>query len=247
MKLDGLTALVTGSTGSLGSAMTLALADAGCNCVCHYHTNRARADNLADQIRAKGRKALAIQADLTQPHEISELVTQAHTLGPLRILINAAAVFAREPLGCVTFDTARRTLDTNLIAPILTARDFTRAIAEETKDTPVPAAKIVNIVDVAGLRPWAEYAIYSASKAGLIAATKSLARELLPAVTVNAVAPGLVTWPEGFSEQEKARQLKYVPMKRTARPDEITDAVLFLLKNDYMTGHVLTVDGGRSI
>jgi len=247
MKLEGITAVVTGSTGGLGSAIALALAEAGCDCVCHYHTHQTVAEQLARQIRAKGRRAICVRADLARPDEISALLAQARSLGPVRVLINCAALFGREPIEAVTSETARRTLDVNLIAPILAARDFARIINDDAKDSPRPAGKIINIVDVGGLRPWAQYTVYCASKAGLISATKSLAKELLPAITVNAVAPGLVSWPKGLSEEEKAHQLKQVPMKRMAEPAEVTDAVLFLLKNDYVTGQVLSIDGGRSI
>lgn len=246
MKLDALTAVITGSTGGLGRAIALALADAGCHCVCHYHSNAAAARRLVDEIVQKGRKAVPVCADLARPDEISTLFAQAQSLGPARILINSASVFAREPIDSVAFDAARRIFDINLLAPILAARDFARIIREEVSTAQPPVAKIINIADVAALRPWAEYTVYCASKAGLIAATKSLAKELLPAITVNAVAPGLVSWPDDFSEDEKARRLRKVPMKRTARPDEITDAILFLLKNDYITGQVLAVDGGQT-
>jgi len=174
-------------------------------------------------------------------------MAHARSLGPVRVLINSAAVFAREPIEKVAFDAAQKTLAINLIAPMLAARCFAETIREEAADAPPPAGKIINLVDVGALRPWAGYTVYCASKAGLISVTKSLAKELLPAITVNAVAPGLVSWPEHFSEDEKVRQLKQVPMKRMADPAEITEAVIFLLKNDYVTGQVLSIDGGRSI
>ncbi|MBE0537640.1 MAG: SDR family oxidoreductase [Phycisphaerae bacterium] len=247
MKLEGITAVVTGSTGGLGSAIALAVADAGCDCVCHYHANKARADRLVEQIRATGRSAIALPADLTRPDEIASLMEQARSLGPVRVLINSAAVFAREPIETVAFDAAQKTLAINLIAPMLAARGFAQIIREEVADAPPPAGKIINLVDVGGIRPWAGYTVYCASKAGLVSVTKSLAKELLPAITVNAVAPGLVSWPKHFSDDEKARQLKQVPMKRMAEPAEITEAVIFLLKNDYVTGQILSIDGGRSI
>jgi len=241
------TAVITGSTGGLGRHIALALAEAGFDCVCHYHRNDSAARVLADRIVAGGGRAICVPADLGSPQDISALFEQAKSFGRLRVLINSAAVFAREPIESATFEAARRMLDLNLVAPILAAREFARIVKADNHNTPLSPAKIVNIVDVGGLRPWAEYTVYCASKAGLIGATKSLAKELLPAITVNAVAPGLVSWPDEFSEEEKARQLKQVPMRRMATPAEITDAVLFLLKNDYMTGQVLAVDGGRSI
>jgi NAD(P)-dependent dehydrogenase (short-subunit alcohol dehydrogenase family) len=135
----------------------------------------------------------------------------------------------------------------NLTAPILTAQHFVRIVKNDVPQTDSPIAKIINIADVGGIRPWAEYTLYCASKAGLISVTKSLAKELAPAICVNAIAPGLATWPENFSEQAKQRQLQRIPIGRIADPKDISNAIVFLLKNDYITGQTLNVDGGRCI
>ena len=247
MELTGTTAIVTGSTGGLGGAITLALADAGCNCLCHYHSNQARAERIVEQIRRKGLNAEAVQADLTCADDIEKIFTHAESLGPVRVLINSAAVFTRQRLEEITADKAREIFDTNLIAPILTSQKFARIVNDQIPETDVPIAKIINIADVGGIRPWAKYTLYCASKAGLISVTKSLAKELAPAICVNAIAPGLVTWPENFTEKVKQRQLDRIPMARIAKPRDITAAVIFLLKNDYITGQILNVDGGRCI
>ena len=247
MDLTGTTAVITGSTGTLGSAITLALADAGCHCLCHYHSNQAFADRIVEKIRQKGRNATAVQADLTCADDIERLFTHAESLGPVRVLINSAAVFTRQPLEEITHDKARQIFNTNLIAPILTSQHFARIVKSQLPETDVAVAKIINIADVGGIRPWAKYALYCASKAGLISVTKSLAKELAPAICVNAIAPGLVTWPENFTPKAKQRQLDRIPMARIAKPGDITAAVIFLLKNDYITGQVLNVDGGRCI
>ena len=107
--------------------------------------------------------------------------------------------------------------------------------------------KIINISDVGGIRPWAKHTLYCSSKAGLIGATKAIAKELAPAICVNSIAPGVVTWPSDFDESERHRQLSFIPMRRIAEPKEVTEAIIFLLKNDYITGQVLNVDGGRCI
>ena len=247
MELTGTTAIVTGSTGELGGAITLALAGAGCHCLCHYHSNQARAERIVEKIRQKGPNATAVQADLTCADDIERLLAHAESLGPVRILINSAAVFTRQRLEEITADKAREIFDTNLIAPILASRQFARIVKEQIRQTDIPVAKIVNIADVGGIRPWAKYTLYCASKAGLISVTKSLAKELAPAICVNAIAPGLVTWPENFTEKAKQRQLDRIPMARIARPRDITAAVIFLLENDYITGQILNVDGGRCI
>jgi pteridine reductase len=293
MEIKGLTAIVTGSTGGLGSALTLALAKAGCNCVCHYRSNQKRADELVGGIQKLGRKAAAVCASLDSTVSIEKLFAdiknvcgQAGMELP-RILVNSAADFKKQPLGEVTFEDAQKMMGLNLVAPIVISKYFAK-ITLATEDTekkigshshfnyespqlhaggltpPInggaygdkcqhgqqvahPTGKIVNIVDVGGIRPWAKYSVYCASKAGLIGATKSLAKELAPAMCVNAIAPGIFSWPPGFDEAAKARQLAFIPMERIGTKEEIAAALLFLLENDYITGQVLSVDGGRGI
>jgi len=232
----------------LGGAIALALAEAGCNCLCHYHTNRKRAEELVRQITDMGREAIAVGADLTKTDEIKRLFVEAAAVGRVQILVNSVSVFERQPLADVTFDNARDVMDVNLIGPVLVCAEFARIVLSQQSPEPEnPVGKIINLVDVGGIRPWAEYAVYCASKAALIAATKSMAKELAPAVCVNAIAPGVITWPAGFSEEGKRRQLAHIPACRTGYTSEITSAIIFLLRNDYITGQVLNVDGGRCI
>jgi len=248
MELRGVTAVITGSTGNLGGAISLALAEAGCNCICHYNQNRKRGEELVGQISEVGQKAVAVGADLTKPDQIQKLFTEAAATGPVRILINSASVFLRQPLADVTLADAQKILDVNLVAPILVCREFAQSVLSQPNSGPAnPVAKIINLVDVGGIRPWANYSVYCGSKAGLIAATKSLAKELAPAICVNAIAPGVITWPDGFGKENKKRQLAHIPAGRTGYTSEITSAIIFLLKNDYITGQVLNIDGGRCI
>ncbi len=250
MELEGLTALITGSSGSLGGAISLALAEAGCNCVLGYHKNQQGAEELARKITDLGPKAIAVCADLTKEAQIEQLFAEAANFGRVQILVNSASVFERQPLAEVTFEHSRMTLDINLVGPILACKEFAKTVTaggQGSAESENPVGKIINIVDVGGIRPWAEYTMYCASKAALIAATKSMAKELAPAVCVNGIAPGVITWPAGFSEEGKKRQLRFVPAGRTGYTSEITSAIIFLLENDYITGQVLNVDGGRCI
>ncbi len=247
MKLEAITAVITGSTGRVGFAIAKALAAAGCNCVCHYNTNKQRALQLTEHIVKMQRKACAVAADLTKPEQIDRLFTRAAELGTPQVLINSAAVFSTQPLPDITFQQAQRIFSLNLTAPILTAKLFAENLRQRFGTVSYVVGKIINIADVGAIRPWARHALYCSSKAGLIAATKALARELAPSVCVNAVAPGIVTWPESFDQTRKSRQLSFIPLKRTADPVEIADAVVFLLRNDYITGQVINVDGGRCI
>jgi NAD(P)-dependent dehydrogenase (short-subunit alcohol dehydrogenase family) len=248
MELEGLTAVITGASGKLGGTIALALAEVGCKCICHYHRNRKRAEELVRQIINMGREAIAVGADLTKTDEIEKLFTEAAAVGPVRILVNSVSIFQRQPLADVTFDNARDMMDVNLTGPVLVCAEFARIVLSQQNPEPEnPAGKIINLVDVGGIRPWANYAVYCASKAGLIAATKSMAKELAPAICVNGVAPGVIAWPEGFNQEDKKRQLAFIPAGRIGYTSEITSAIIFLLRNDYITGQVLNVDGGRCI
>lgn len=247
MKLQGKNAIITGSSGNLATAIATTLATAGCNCICHYKSNRTKACALVEQIEALGAKALAIGADLTEPGEIDNLFEKARAFGTPSILINSAAVFSRQALSEVTFDQTQKILALNLTAPILASKAFAKIIEAEFATDKAVLGKIINITDVGGIRPWPEHVVYCSSKAGLIGATKALAKELAPAICVNSIAVGLVTWPADFDESQKQRQLSFIPAKRIGTPKDVADAIIFLLENDYITGQVLNIDGGRCI
>ncbi|HDZ68798.1 MAG TPA: SDR family oxidoreductase [Phycisphaerales bacterium] len=247
MELKGTTAVITGSSGRLGCDIAKALAAVGCNCVCHYNRSKQKADELIEQVQEMGVKALAVEADLTKPEEIETLFEKVVEFGVPQVLINSAAVFSRQSLAEVTFQEAQKVLNLNLIAAILASQSFAKIINDKFGNAETVVGKIINISDVGGIRPWAEYVLYCSSKAGLNGATKALAKELAPGVCVNSVAVGVVNWPNDFDESEKKRQLSFIPVGRIAKPNEITDAIIFLLENDYITGQVLSVDGGRCI
>lgn len=247
MELRGKNAVITGASGRLGGGIALALAEAGCNCICHYNSNKDRAERLVKRIQRLGAGALAVGADLTKTQQIEELFERAKQHGVPQILINSAAVFSRQALGDVTFEEAERVLRLNLAAPVMVSRVFAEKLKSEFGETGSVVGKIINVSDVGGIRPWAEYVLYCSSKAALNGATKALAKGLAPSICVNSIAPGVVTWPEDFDEVQKRRQLSFIPAGRIAETSEIAEAIIFLLKNDYITGQVLNVDGGRCI
>jgi 3-oxoacyl-[acyl-carrier protein] reductase len=247
VKLEKLTAVITGTSGNLGSCIALALGKAGCNCICHYHTNKEKVQKIVKQIVHSGREAVDVSADLTDPLQIEQLFDEASELGTPQILINSAGIFSSEPLDKITMEQARKVLDINLMTSLLTSRVFAQKLNEKFGQTKEVVGKIINISGVGGVRPWAKYILYCSSKAALIGATKGLAKELAPSVCVNSIAPGLFTWPENFSEEQKKRQLSFIPLGRKTEAEDITAALIFLLKNDYITGQVLNVDGGRCI
>ena len=250
MKLQENTAIVTGASGALGSEIALCLGRLGMDCVCHYHCNEGRADETVESIRSLGREAVAVKADLADLDAAEILMAAAQKLGPVRVLVNSASVFTRQPIGTVSEAEASIVLEVNLAAPIRLCNAFAAYLKGEGIDAanePNPIASILNLVDVAGVKPWGEYGPYCASRAGLIGLTKSLARELAPAVTVNAIAPGIVTWPGKMDPSEEQKQRKMIPAGRFGEPKDITRTIEFLLSNDYITGQVLCIDGGRSL
>lgn len=249
MELTGVSCLITGSTGTIGRAITLELARAGADCICHYCSHAELAEDVATEVTQLGRRAKILQADLRQPQQIESLLQNAQAFNTPCVLVNSAAMFGRRRLDDITPETVRDILDANLIAPLLLSQGFVKLVKAKIDAAQVVGCrgKIINIADIGGLRPWAAYAEYCSSKAGLIAMTKCLAKELAPDITVNAIAPGIVTWPNPPEHPSTQKQLSRIPLGRFARPEEIAQTVLYLIKNDYVTGQVICVDGGSGI
>jgi pteridine reductase len=238
MELQGKIGLVTGGAKRVGRAISLALARAGVDLAVHYHRSREAAGSLADEVRAMGVQCRLFRADLADPAQIESMFAEARVAyGRLDILVNSAAVYDRSPIDDLSADQWDSQLAVNARAPALCIR---HAIAI------MPAGgAIVNIADIAGERGLAGYPAYCASKAAVLALTKSAARALAPrGIRVNAVSPGIAIWQESATEEQKAKVLAHVPMKRPGTPRDIAQAVLFLLRQDYITGQNLRVDGG---
>ena len=243
MKIKGKTALITGASGKLGYYFALELAKNGCNCICQYHTNSAQAYNLVEKIEQTGGKAVAVEADLTSAQQIERLFQEYSGFQTSQILINSASIFQRSKLEELSVAEIEKVLSLNVTAVFGVIQQFQTQLSSDAD----VAGKIVNIADIAGELNWANYSLYCASKAALISMTESLAKELAPKVLVNAISPGIVDWPESFTQEDKLRQLKKIPLFRKAQYTEVTQALMFLLDNDYVTGQVLKIDGGRSL
>ncbi len=241
MDLRGHTALVTGAAHRVGRMLALALGRAGVHVAVHYaHSAQAARETVA-QLQALGVRAAAFQADLTQPAAAPRLFAQVQErLGTPRILVNAAAAFV--PGRVLDTDLANWNLhlDLNLRAPFLLTQAFARAAL------PGPG-KVVNITDWRAVYPGRKYLAYTISKAGLITLTHMAARELAPGIQVNALALGAVLPPPGHDEAYLQRLVQRTPGRRAIREDEIADALLFLLRNDALTGEVLFLDAGAHL
>jgi len=247
MEIKGKTAIITGVTGRLAGAIVLMMAKAGANCVCIYHKNKTEAKKLKTALQKLRTKNLFIQADLTVPGNIEKVFADIERFAKPRILINAAAVFEKKLIEDVSFEYVRKMLDINFAAAMEMTQKFVKLVRKKIKQEQKPAAKIINITDIAAQRPPAGFSIYCASKAALIAATKSLAKELAPDFTVNAVSPGIINWHKDITAKQKKKILAHIPAGRAGKPEEVAQAVRLLIENDYITGQIINVDGGRSI
>lgn len=242
MDIDGKVALVTGAAKRVGRSIALALAERGAELVVHYHGSEREAHDVLARAKQLGGKPVAARADLANAADIDALVeTAVRAFGRIDILVNSAAVFYRTPIATLTEADWDRFLTVNLKAPFLLCR---RAGALMSRQG---SGKIVNVADIAGTKVWAEYIPYSVSKAGLLALTTGLAKALAPAVQVNAIAPGTVLLPDGSSAEERVRALARVPLQRLGSPEDIARAAVYLIQSDFVTGEVLTVDGGQRL
>lgn len=247
MELKGKTALITGASGKLGYQIAIGLARAGVNCVCQYHSDIYRAQELVGKLVQLGVCAKEVQADLSSQQQIEEMFEEALKIGIPQILINSAGVFTAQRLEDVDAEIAEKTFKINLTSAILAGKEFAKKVSEHFAEGQGVAGKIINIADVGGIMGWAGYVVYCASKAGLIGATKAMAKELAPAICVNAIAPGVIAGTEDIDPDQLERQLGFIPAGRLGKPEDIVKAVMFLLESDYVTGQVLRVDGGRCI
>ena len=238
MDLNGKVALVTGAARRVGKAIALALAEAGCDVAVHYGTSSREAHGAAEQIRALGRRTEVFQADLERPDEIEAMFAAVGaTFGRVDILVNNASVYHRTPIEGLTAQQWDAEMAVNARAPALTIRHALPLMSG--------GGAIINIADTGADKPRAGYPAYCASKAALLALTRSCAKALAARnIRVNAVSPGLVAWPEGMAESQKQQVLSLVPMNRPGSPHDVAAAVVFLAGHDYITGQNLRVDGG---
>ena len=242
MRLEGAAALVTGAGKRIGQAIAIGLAQSGCDVAIHYHGSANGAEETARAVRAAGRRAELLRADLTDAAAAGGLADQAaRALNRLDIVINSAAIMVREPVETVTPESWDTTLDLNLRAAFFVSQGAIPHLRRAK-------GKIVNMADVAGIEPWPAYVPHCISKAGVIMLTKALARALAPDIAVNAIAPGAVLLPEDWDDTARAHIRETTPLQRLGSPDDVVAAVRFLLAGtDYATGMVLVIDGGRLI
>ena len=242
MELKNRTVLVTGAGVRLGRAIAVSLGKQGMRVALHYHQSLEGAKETLKLIGGDSNQHGCFQADLRQVSEIELLTQQIEAqMGQIDVLINNAADFFPTPLGEVVESEWDHLISLNLKAPFFLSQLVGTSMLKRGQ------GKIVNIADVAAERPWPQFLPYCASKAGLVSLTKGLAKALAPAVQVNAVAPGTMLPPHENSSFSQDLAIERSLLKKMGRPDDIAKAVIFFLKNDFVTGTVLPVDGGRTL
>jgi pteridine reductase len=238
--------LITGGARRVGAAIARRLHASGANLVVHYRSSASEARDLKQELTAaRPGSVTLVQADLLKPGNLPALVKDAtKAYGQLDALVNNASSFYPTPLGEITEKSWEDLMGTNLKAPLF----LSQAAARELRKN---HGSIVNIIDIHAEFPMKSYVVYNIAKGGLVALTRSLARELGPEVRVNGIAPGTILWPDDEAwkdEVSRQRIMNQTALKRIGEPDDIAKAVEFLLTGGpYVTGQVLAVDGGRSV
>ncbi len=235
--------LITGAARRVGAALVEFLHGHGMNIALHYRHSRPEAEALAAKLNgARAHSVILLQADLLYSAGLARLVREAlGGWGKLDALINNASSFYPTPFGAVTGAQWDDLLGSNLKAPFFLSQAASGALAAQR-------GCIINIADIHGARPLKNYPVYSTAQAGLIMLTQALARELAPAVRVNAIAPGPILWPEEMDEAARQKIISRTLLQRTGDPLDVARAALFLIRDaDYITGQTITVDGGRSV
>lgn len=247
MNLHQKTALVTGGAQRLGRAMALALAARGCSVVLHYGRSEEAAAETVKAIEALGVSAWLLQADLSRGEEIERLVAETRAAaGRLDLLVNSAATFLRRPFEEISLAELDAVLAVNFKAPFLLSQRVAPLMRRSERAEP---GLIVNLVDHASDQAWPGYSHHGAAKAALTQLTRITARELAPHIRVNAILPGAVLPAPGVTTESEAWRTvgERLPLARTGAPTDVGQALVYLAENDFVTGSVLTVDGGESL
>lgn len=236
VSLTGKTALITGSAQRIGKTAAIALAQQGVNVIVHYHQSKEAAGDVCDDLQSVGVSSWPIQADLSDAGQAERLFQEAVCqAGAIDILVNNASIFDQETLWETSEVSLWRNLQIHAVAPLALAR----AMARQNR-----TAHIVNLLDTRVTVYDREHASYHLSKRVLLTLTRMLAIELAPAITVNAIAPGLILPPVGEDESYLERLAHCNPLQRYGCPQDVADALLFLLRSHFITGQVIYVDGG---
>ena len=235
---------MTGASRRIGSRIALRLAEAGFDVALHGSVrSRDKAEALAVAINGLGRRACVLTGDLADAARCATLVAEARAkIGPLRLLVNNAAIFEADSADAVDLDLWDRQFAINLRAPVLLARDFA------AQAVPGEDAAIINLIDQRVLRPTPQYFSYTLAKSALWTATRTMAQAFAErGVRVNAIGPGPVLPNANEGSAGFSKEVEGVPLHRAVEPDEIATAVLYLAAARAVTGQMIAVDAGQHL
>jgi NAD(P)-dependent dehydrogenase (short-subunit alcohol dehydrogenase family) len=236
------TALVTGGAQRVGRALVSALAEDGFAVAIHYHRSRDAAEGLAETVRAKGGKAVALSANLADEEQAASLLPRAESdLGPIGCLVNNAAVFVDDTVETATRQSWDLHLAVNLRAPFILIQSLAARLPAEL------GGVVINLLDqrVWSLTPY--FVSYTLAKGGLWTLTQTMALALAPRIRVNGIGPGPTLPSPRQSAEQFARQCALMPLRRGTSPQEIAAAMRFILSAPAMTGQMIALDGGQHL
>ncbi|MBX3009913.1 MAG: SDR family oxidoreductase [Caldilineaceae bacterium] len=245
MEIQGKTALITGGAHRVGKDITLMLAQAGANVIVNYNSSADEALATVAEAEALGVAAMAVQCDVADRAAVERMVTAiTERFRGVDIIVNSASYFGKTPFPSsdpTIYDrwekVTRILIDgpfyiCNMLVPTMLARG---------------EGAIVNIIDLSVWHPWADFTAHAVGKSGLMALTRQLAFELSPTIRVNAVAPGMVLAPPNYNERRQTASAQRNLLRRWGSPADVTKAVKYLLEADFVTGEIVTVDGGERL
>ena len=238
------TIFITGAAKRIGKEIALTFKELGWNIIIHYNSSKKDADDLANQINKDNpNSAKTVQGNLDIKEDVQKILSEvSETFPSIDVLVNNASTFYPTPIDEISEDHWERLIGSNLKGPLF----LIQGLKEQLKSS---KGSIINITDTNLSKGVPNFSIYSAAKAGLEAITKGLARELAPDIKVNAIAPGAMLEPPDvtWTEEQKNKVIKNIPLNRMGSEKDIADAVSFLAHSEYITGQIIKVDGGRSL
>tara|TARA_B100000614_G_C14505057_1_gene476245 strand:+ start:512 stop:1237 length:726 start_codon:yes stop_codon:yes gene_type:complete len=238
------TIFITGAAKRIGKEIALCFSEMGWNIIIHYNSSKNDAQVLADEINGTNPdSAITVQGNLDVKEDVEKVINEVRDAFPtIDLLINNASTFYPTPIEDISEEHWDKLVGSNLKGPLF----LIKGLKDKLKES---KGSIINITDTNLSKGVANYSIYSAAKAGLESITKGLARELAPNIKVNAIAPGAMLEPPDvtWTEEQKSKVISSIPLNRMGSEKDISEAVKFLAKSNYITGQIIKVDGGRSL
>lgn len=238
------TIFITGAAKRIGKEIALCFSEMGWNIIIHYNSSKNDAQVLADEINGTNPdSAITVQGNLDVKEDVEKVINEVRDAFPtIDLLINNASTFYPTPIEDISEEHWDKLVGSNLKGPLF----LIKGLKDKLKES---KGSIINITDTNLSKGVANYSIYSAAKAGLESITKGLARELAPDIKVNAIAPGAMLEPPDviWTEEQKNKVISSIPLNRMGSEKDISEAVKFLAKSNYITGQIIKVDGGRSL